>query len=173
MRNALAGLTLLVCVPAHAQMMRARVFPPGFQNQQALDTLGRAVQVGVPAGRVFTAAIAAFGDLKIPVTSSDSLHGMVANLGIRQSRTLAGSQMSRWLSCGEGMTGPNADSFRIYAALAVLLDKGAADSTKVQIGFLAGSEDMQGNMKAPVPCGSTGAIEEKLMGLIMARLSKP
>ena len=174
MRSVLVCLTLCAGASAlSAQYARARAWPPGFPTQVALDTVGLPVQIAASAGTTYRAVIAAFDEMKIPLDIKDSISGLVGNSKIVQAHSLAGSQMSRWFNCGTGMTGPNADTFRLYIAVAALLDKVTADTTRLRIGMVAGSQDMGGNSKEPVACATTGNLEEKLVELIRARVSKP
>jgi hypothetical protein len=171
-----ALVCLAVCSSVHtlgAQSARARVWPPGFQTQIALDTVGLPVLIEAPVGKTYRAVIEAFEALKIPVDVKDSIKGVVGNSKIVQAHSMAGSQMSRWFNCGTGMTGPNADTFRLYIAVAALLDKVTADTTRLVIGMVAGSQDMGGNSKEPVPCATSGNLEQKLVELIQARVKKP
>jgi hypothetical protein len=155
------------------QVARARVWPPGFPTQVALDTIGLPVQIAAPAGKTYRAVVAVFEELKIPLVTKDSTHGLLGNSSIVQAHRFAGSQMSRWFDCGNGMTGPNADTYRLYIAIAALLDKVTADTTRLLIGLVAGAEDMGGNSKDPVACATSGALEQKLEELIRTRVSKP
>lgn len=172
MRRALACLAFCASASAlGAQYARARVWPPGFMTQLALDTIGLPNDIAAPAGKTWRAVITAFSDMKIPLDTQDSLHGIVGNLALVQSRNLAGSQLSRWFNCGNGITGPNADSWRLYIAIAALIDKGTADTTRLRIGMVAGAQDMQGNSKEPVACATSGALEAKLLDLVKVRAS--
>jgi hypothetical protein len=174
MRSVLTCLALCASASAlSAQNVRARVGRAGFPTQIALDTIGLPVQIAAPAGKTYRAVIAAFEELKIPITTKDSINGLVGNFSLVLAHSLAGSQMSRWFNCGIGMTGPNADTFRLDIAVAALLDKVTADTTRLRIGMVAGAQDMQGNAKEAVPCATSGALEQKLEELIRARVSKP
>ena len=72
------------------------------------------------------------------------------------------------------MTGPNADNWRLYIAVASLLDRVAAtNKTQIRIAMVAGAQDMQGNAKDAVACASTGGIEAALLELVRKRLAAP
>lgn len=174
MRRALTCIALGLCASnLGAQYARVRVRPPGYQSQLALDTIGLPNVVAASSGKTYRAVVAAFDELKVPLDTHDSLGGVVGNLNLTRSRSLAGSQMSRWLNCGTGITGPNADNWRVYIAIAAILDRMAADSTRIRIGMVAGAQDMQGNSKDPVVCVTSGALEAKLLELTRARASAP
>lgn len=159
---------------AEAQFARARVWPPGFTTQLALDTMTTPVELDAPFGKVYTATVAAFDEMKIPIETRDSVRGMVGNLAIKKSNSFAGAQLSRWMNCGQGMTGPNADNFRVYLAIAALLDRVASTNrTMIRVAMVAGAQDMQGNSKDAVACGSSGALEAKVLDAIKKRVSTP
>jgi hypothetical protein len=175
MRRVLPILALLLSAAAlPAQYARARVWPPGFTAQLALDTMVAPQQLDAPYGKVFAAVVAAFDEMKIPLDTRDSAHGMVGNLTLKRSGNLAGSQMSRWLNCGSGITGPNADNWRTYVAVAALLDRVATtNKTQIRVAMVAGAQDMQGASKEAVPCSSTGGIESQLMDRVKQKISAP
>lgn len=174
MRSALAGLALCMSASAlGAQYARARVWLPGFATQLALDTIGLAVEIAAPAGKTYRAVVAAFDELKIPLDTKDSARGMVGNLTLVRTRNIAGSSLSRWFDCGTGITGRNAESWRLYIAIAALLDPLPEGRTRLRIGMAAGAQDMQGNSKEPVACSTSGGLEAKFQELIAARVSAP
>lgn len=174
MRHRLLSLALCL-VPAvlDAQFARARVHPPGYQTQLALDTIGLPHEIAAPSAKVYRAVVAAFEELKIPLGTRDSVGGMVGNLDLVRRTSLAGSQLSRWLNCGSGLTGPNADNWRVYLSIAALLDPLDANRTRLRIGMAGGAVDVQGNAKDPVVCVTTGSLEALLVAKITARAAAP
>ena len=169
-----AAVFLVAAGTLSAQLVRARVWPPGFKAQVALDTMESPREISAPYGKVFLAAVAAFDELKIPLDQRDSIHGVVGNLAIRKVGSFAGSQLSRWFNCGIGITGANADNFRISLAVALILDPvQGSDKTLLRAGAVAGAEDRQGSMKEAVACGSTGGLEAKLVELVRKKAGVP
>jgi hypothetical protein len=175
MRQAILIFALVVTAEAlPGQNPRARVWLPGFTTQAALDTLTVPEELDAPYGKVYTAVVAAFDELKIPLDTRDSARGVVGNLTLTKRVSLAGSSMSRWLNCGTGITGPNADNWRIYIAVVALLDRvSTSNKTQIRVAMLAGSQDMQGNSKDPVVCASSGGLETKVLELVKKRISAP
>ena len=172
MRTALFTMIFVVGVGSlSAQFARARVRPPGFIVQVALDTMSVPEELDAPYGKVYTAVLAAFDEMKIPLDTRDSALGVVGNLALRRSGNMSGSQLSRWLNCGMGMTGPNADSWRTYIAVAALLDRvSTTNKTRIRVAMVAGAQDMQGASKDAVPCASSGGIESKVLELIKKKV---
>jgi hypothetical protein len=175
MRKALLILALAVNAGGlSAQFARARVWPPGFPAQVALDTMVAPQELDAPYGKVFAAVVAAFDDMKIPLDTRDSASGMVGNLTLKRSGNLAGAQMSRWLNCGSGITGPNADNWRTYVSVVALLDRvTTTNRTQIRVAMIAGAQDMQGASKEAVTCSSTGGIESQLLVRIKGKVSAP
>ena len=74
--------------------------------------------------------------------------------------------MSTWLNCGSGMTGPNADNYRITIALMIIVDPAANNTTRMRIGMVGSGANIVGNSTEPVACGTTGRLEERIAQLI-------
>lgn len=175
---ALTALSLTAS-PASAQLPgqsrtqpipRLRASLPGFPDPVALDTVAQFREFRAPMGAVYTAAVATLKELDIPMAVQDSLHGIVGSLSYTKMRRLAGKQMSQSVSCGSGMTGPNADSYRIYLATMVMMEPTATGGTKVAIALVASAQDIQGSSKDPVPCGTSGFTETTIENAIRARV---
>ena len=79
--------------------------------------------------------------------------------------------MSRLLNCGSGMTGPNADSWRIYISVFALVEGKGSDKSVLRVGFIAGAQDIQGASKDPVACGTTGIFETMFGDRVRKRLA--
>jgi hypothetical protein len=159
-----------VTAVAAAQPPRARVRLPGYSAVIALDSLAVFTDLPAPPAEVFPVAAAALElELKIELKTRDSTAGLVGNLELVKMRSLGGSPLSRYLSCGSGMTGPNADSYRIYLAIMAFVDPLPDNKTRLGVALAAGAQDVQGNAKLPVPCGSSGALEARVRRAVAAR----
>lgn len=154
--------------PAAAQSL-PRVWLPGYRDPVAFDTLGGRYAVLAPPGAVYGAAVAVLERAGIPITYRDSLRGIVGSPSIENKRRIAKSPLSRFLNCGNGFSGPNADSWGVTMALLVSA-RAADDGTALRIGVAAGARDLSGPSKDPVTCGSTGALEELLAKEIQLQL---
>lgn len=166
------ALTLLVAVPAvsQGQNYRARVRLPAYPAIIALDTMTVRLELPASRGEVFTVAAAALEtEFKIELRMRDSLAGVVGNLEVVKMRRLGRSPMSRYVSCGSGMTGPNADSYRIYLAIAAFVDSIGPGKSMLGVSLAAAAQDLQGSSKAPLMCGSTGALESHIRRIVAAR----
>ena len=153
-----------------AQLYRARVWLPAYPNVIALDTI--AIRTEFPAPRLeafqVTAAVMEV-ELKIELKIRDSTAGVVGNLELVKMRKLGRTPLSRIVSCGQGMTGANADSYRVYLALIAFVDTVPDKGTRLSVALAASAQDLQGSAKPPVKCGSTGLLEGQIRRLVAAR----
>jgi hypothetical protein len=160
-------LVLLAAAPLSAQRSRTIVVVPGQLTEVITDTMGTPYEVPFPASRVFPAVVAAFGELKIPAEVRDSAYGRVeSNLFYRRGE-LGGRQISTYLSCGDGITGPYADSYRVYMiAMTSVTPKGENSST-IRTIFLAGAVNISEGARQPMACESTGRLEIRLHKIVL------
>ncbi|MGQ0641742.1 MAG: hypothetical protein ACT4P6_13415 [Gemmatimonadaceae bacterium] len=169
------ALTFLVLAPVlatalDAQAYRARVRLPAYPAVIALDTIAIRSDVSGARGEVFQVAAAALEhEFKIELRLRDSTAGVVGNLEIVKLRRLGNAAMSRYVSCGSGMTGPNADSYRIFLAIAAFVDSLSAGKTRLGVALAASAQDLQGSAKQPIACGSTGAVESQIRRAVALR----
>jgi len=163
----------LVAPAAAAQAPRYRVKLRAFPMEIALDTLiFNKVKVGAPMGPTFTALQQVYSELKLPKPTADSANGQLAVLRLVRTYTIGNERMSVYFNCGTGLTGDNADSWRLTIALASYTHPAAGDSTTVSTGIVAQAEDMGGASKEPVMCGSTGLLETRIGRMVQERTAR-
>lgn len=166
----LGAALLLHATPLFAQAYRARVRLPTHSQVIALDTLAIRTDLAAPRAEVFAVTAAVLEvELKIELKTRDSTAGLVGNLELVKMRSLGRSPLSRYVSCGSGMTGPNADNYRIYLAVIAFVDPLPENQTRLGVAVAAGAQDLQGNSKQPIACGSTGALEGHIRRAVAAR----
>ena len=59
-----------------------------------------------------------FKAFDIPVSYSDQTAGELGTVKAKVMRRLGKEPLSNYLRCGEGLTGPNADSYVVYLSVA-------------------------------------------------------
>ncbi len=166
-----ACLFLLVsAAPGEAQRQKLRIALPLFGAQVVMDTIGEALVVNAPPGKVFTASRMVLTNYKIAPDVMDSVGGLVGAAKLVTSRTLAGSALSRFLECGSSMTGPRADSYRVSMPLILLIEPAPEGKSTLRVALVASAQDRSGTSNAPVLCGSTGALESMLRKAINSQL---
>lgn len=174
MRRLLLALAMLAPPAiAEGQPPRIRVGVPGFPQPLSIDSLASVFDIDAPKGAIFAASAAVLEELKIPVDSRDSVSGIIGNAHLVRMRNLAGKPMSRLLNCGSGMTGPNAESWRIHIAVFALVEGKGSEKSVLRVGFVAGAQDIAGSSKDPVACGTTGIFESMFADRVKKRLALP
>lgn len=125
-----------------------------------LDTINTWAMVPGAPMAVFGKARQALKDIKLNLNVLDSVAGMVGNSGFLLSGSFAGRRMSSWIRCGEGITGPNADSWRISMAILSAVEPGSKDSTRLRTIVVASARDVSGGSAQQMICTSSGQLEE-------------
>lgn len=122
--------------------------------------------VEAPLAAVWEGLQGVYQELEIPITRLEAAEGRIGNDGFKP-RTLAGKRMSRWLDCGQGITGPHADRSDITMSLYTSVrphENGAQLIT-----------DMDAfakirNSGSNVHCTSTSRLERLILERLQARL---
>lgn len=165
----LALLASLVAAPAVAQRTRAIVVIPGQITTVVTDTMGTPYDVPFAPARTYAAVLSAFAELKIPADVQDSTEGRVESNVFYRRGDLGGKQISTYLSCGEGMTGPYADNYRVYMiAITKVVPKGENGST-IRTIFLAAAVAVAEGARQPMACESTGRLEIRMHKLVLRK----
>jgi hypothetical protein len=161
-----AGLTTQ---PLLAQRSRAVIVVPGQLTQVVSDTMGTPYPVPFPSFHVYRSLLGVFADLKIPAEIRDSAVGRVESQVFYRRGELGGRQISTYLSCGEGITGPNADSYRVYMTIISTVEPKDAERSTVRTVFLAGAVNITEGARQPMPCESTGRLEIRIHQLLLKK----
>ena len=161
LRAALRAALVCLAVAAQAQQpaIRVRVILPAYRHPVAIDTIMLVTTHDAPAGAVWKAAEKVFYDLKITTDRRDSVGGIIGVVKYVKSSYMGKEPMSRVFNCGQSITGPNADNFRINMALVALVSAKSPTKSQLGVGFAGSGLDMRGSSTDPVVCASTGWLE--------------
>jgi hypothetical protein len=127
-----------------------------------MDTVSTWVLVPGPPAEVYRRTQSVYGTLKLKVTLTDSINGIVGNPGLTHTGALAGQRMSSWIRCGEGLTGPNADRWRISMALLSSVEPASQDTTRLRTVLIASARNMAEGSMYPMNCTTTGQLEARI-----------
>lgn len=169
-RRILALVIAMIPAIGHAQIQPVRAWIPGYMQTLSIDSLSAPFDMMASRGATFAAASAVFDELKIPMQVRDSAAGVIGNPSYIKMRNLAGMGMSRLLSCGSGMTGPNADSWRIYITVFAFVEGKGDDKSVLHVGFIGGAKDIDGASKDAVACATSGLFESTFADRVKKRL---
>jgi hypothetical protein len=140
---------------------REAVLSAAIGERVVADNLGVFYSIEAPPDKVYQALIVAYGDLGIPATIVNPKDGLVAVTNRWVIRTLGDSRLSRYLSCGESMTGPRADQDRVVISVISWAKPDGAGSTRIETRIVAMANDTGGS-NVRMPCTTTGQLESEL-----------
>lgn len=165
----LAGCLLPGVAQAQAPIVvRALV---GRTGRILADTMGATFQVPVGAGRTFAALRAVFADLNVPVAEGDSARLQIGNPGFLKRGSFAGRRMSAWFDCGNNMSGPRADNYRLDIGLIAFVTAAGPDAATLRTAAIGTALDVGEASRPTVACLSSGALERRLHDLVLAKLA--
>lgn len=166
------ALVLLVAAPpAAGQNVRVRVPIIGHPGPVAIDSLASLVTLKVPRAQVFHAVAQALAELKVPIDTRDSVRGLVGVTSVGVMRRFANAPISRYLNCGSGITGLNADNWRVFITAFAFVDARDSSTTELRLAMVGGARDVAGSSTGPVACGSTGSFETLVAERVKLRLA--
>jgi hypothetical protein len=133
-----------------------------------MDTVGTWVLVPGSPAEVFRRVRHVYETMKLKAPLVDSAGGILGNPGFKHTGALAGARMSSWIRCGEGMAGPNADTWRITLALLSSVESAAKDTTRLRTVIVATASNLAEGGRVPMPCTSTGQLEGQIHSKVQA-----
>lgn len=117
-----------------------------------------------PVPVVRAAVRQALADYSIPVTVDNAASGQIGNADFFRSRQFMGRPMTELMSCGAGITGPNAATYRIFMSLLVTTKADPSGGTALAVQVQATARDIvNGTTNDRLVCGGTGRIEQLLL----------
>lgn len=122
-----------------------------------------------PRGRVWTAIIAVYDELGILPTVADESVGLYGNRGFVMPARLRDKPASEYFHCGVGVGGVSRTLGRMSANVQSQLTS-TPNGTTVVTHVSAMVRSSEGTSTAPLPCGSTGALEQLIHGEVKRRL---
>jgi hypothetical protein len=119
---------------------------------------------------VFQATLEVYEELGIDMPQADPRRMLVQNPGLRVSRSLLDRRVSHFLQCGQGITGPNADSFRITMHILTSVE---AEGTGSRLGteIRATAANPRGTSNAVMQCTSTFRFEARIIEAVRAKVA--
>lgn len=147
-----------------------------FQSEQGMlmsePARAEATEIDAPPAAVWAAVKKVYHDLDIPL-NVDNLPGhQLGNANFYKTRQIAGERMTSFVNCGNGMTGPNAASWRIFMSLLTDVNPNGKGGTRLQTTLIARGQDVTGGSADQIPCGGTGRLELLLLNKVKAELGK-
>lgn len=156
-----AGLLALGSGRAAAQEQMIKTDWGTFNFERDLGSMSGLV-LG-PADSVFRVTKRIFASLGLPTKDEDP-----ANLSFQTSRyklvrRLGKRPVAYYMSCGEGILGPNADNWYVFLTYAVQLVPAAGSKARLSMAVSAEAVDIPGGRSDRLPCSTTGALEYEVL----------
>ena len=117
--------------------------------------------VAMAPDKVYQALIVAYSELGVPATIINPRDGLVASLNQRAVGRLGNERLSRYVSCGDSMTGPRADQDRVVLSVISWAKPDGTGNTRVE-SRVVGSATDSGGTSMRMPCTTTGELESRI-----------
>lgn len=104
-----------------------------------------------------------YDSLRVPITVVDTVNKRLGSGSFHPSR-IGGRRLSRYLDCGRGMTGANADTYRVTTSLVTWVSAQSGNRTQIHTAIQASAKARDVN-SYPVNCSSKGILEREIAEL--------
>src|SRR5690606_40865365 len=78
-------------------------------------------------------ALPIYESLGIPITRVDATSHIIGNEGLKVRRRLGDAPLTRYLDCGSGQGGPNADTYEVHLAVLTEAREAAPDRESTRL----------------------------------------
>lgn len=172
-----ASLAVLVTLLGAASVARGqssglRVGIAASSEPVLLDTLAHAYKLSAPRDRAYAGIIVAYDSLGIPVDFKDTHAGVAVAERFQVRRELKKVPLSRYLDCGMGMNGVNANIYRVTLVVASWLEPTSGALSQVRVAVVGSGQDMTGSNSQSVLCTSKGVLEDVMMSIVRRHVAQ-
>lgn len=136
-----------------------------------MDTLARTYPVTSDRVGTFVAILAAYDSLGIPIDFKESSAGIVVAERLTVSRELKKVPLSRYVDCGQGFNGVNANVYRLTLVVATWIAPLSGAPASVKVAVAGSGMDMTGSNGHAVLCTSKGVLEDTIVQILRLRLA--
>jgi hypothetical protein len=102
----------------------------------------------------------------VPLQGADAQQYMIATQPFRAHGTFAGERLSRWIDCGQSITGDIATSYEVTLRFGSLIDTSEAGRSIIRTAVNA-TAIAPGSGTTPVQCSTRGALEKRIAALAL------
>ncbi|MDH5235504.1 MAG: hypothetical protein OEW77_11135 [Gemmatimonadota bacterium] len=155
-------------LPRPGDMLRLEV--AGYSGRVPLDSVAIPFEVAAPRGATFHAAAELLVELGITPALRDSVRGAVGIANVVIRRKFAKESISRFLDCGLGIMGANADNWRMHITAFAFAVADGPDRSTLKVTILGAGRDVAGTYSEELVCASTGAFERMVAERVRRRL---
>jgi hypothetical protein len=149
----------LVVVANVAAAQNVRIHLQAWTEPVLLDTIQVHREFRAGPAKVYDAVLHAYPALDIPVGQTANTQGIVGSERFRRSRSMAGALLSKSFDCGDGPTGPYADSYQLDIVVVAYIVPAPGGGTRLGVSTIASGRDLTGPIRVARACLSTGRLE--------------
>jgi hypothetical protein len=126
--------------------------------------------IAAPADRVWRVLSTVYTDLKLSATTLDTQARRIGVENARLRRQLGGTRMSKYISCGERLGNPVADTDDIALTLftQVVPAGGEASTLRTLVEATARQSGSGGTL---INCATTGELEQRIVSMVRAQIA--
>jgi len=153
---------LMTTAVAGAQDINMKPFVPATDFGTFRFERDRGITNGTVAGSpdsVFRVVRSMLPSLGLKIEQEDATSRQLASRKLRLLRKLADRPLSDFFSCGEGLEGPNANSWYVYVDMGVQVTPVGSNRSALMMIYTAEGVDVPGGRSDRVACASTGRLE--------------
>ena len=143
-----------------AAAQNVRIHLQAWTEPVLLDTIQVQREFRATPGQIYDAVLHAYPALDIPVGQTANTQGIIGSERFQRSRSLAGALLSKSFDCGEGPTGPYADSYQLDIVVVAYVVPASGGGTRLGVSTIASGRDLTGPIRVPKGCHSTGRLEK-------------
>ena len=141
--------------------------------RERLEHSEESATVTAPVDTVWGALKASLDALGVPISFSDRSSWQMGSVRAKLYHYLGKQSVSTYLRCGEGMTGPNADTYAVYLSYVAFLQPASDGKVTLLSLVTAQAVDLANGRGDPVDCTSNGRLEQRIAQQVQARVLLP
>ena len=130
-------------------------------------------EIPIAPAQAWPAVKRAYQALGIDVIVDNPAMHQLGNASFFKSRSMGGHRMAEFVECGQSMTGPKADTYRIYMSLLTMVNSDGKGGSRIETTFSAAAQDVSAGATDRIPCGSSGKLEQLINESARAGIAKP
>lgn len=179
MRRAFTLLLVCGCAGAGTQSGETTPRQPTILVDPQVGTImgdrprAESATIAAPPAVVWTAAKKVYASLGVPLAVDNPAAHQLGNQNFYASRQFAGQPMTKFVDCGNGMTGQKAATYRIYMSLLTTIESDGGSGARVHTTFVPMGQDVTEGSTDRIACGSKGTLEQFVLEQIAAAAAKP
>lgn len=166
----LALVVPVLASPTQAQDLRVQI--PGWDVPVLLDTIAAQHKITGPRDRVLAAIEATYAEYGLPAEGLDPALSRVPNRRVTKTGKLGKQPISRYLDCGRGFNGNNADVYRIVIASAAWPLPATGDISSIKVAIIGAGQDPGGAGRGFVQCHTRGFFEGEFARAVALKVAK-